>query len=337
MRTLSTNAPRAIVGLVQSLMTSAATGFVVSSFVAAMASPVYSSVLDQKNVGFDNDRGFVREACSALGKYLGVHAPWHKVADWIPRGDVRHFLDGDQGIKELNLSYLHIGDKGAGLIADSLPTSQVTHLYLNKCDIGDDGFRFLAEALMQPTCRVTHLDLGENSVGDSGLQSLANALKHKNCQVTVLGLGWNLISNAGVHYLSEALRDQNCKLTDLDLCYNYIGSAGAQSLAMALATNRRLARLDLSCGRIGNAGVKFLVDAVIGSQLLWLSLEDNGISDEGAICILDVLNKNYLRSVELRPGNGAQSFSIYLKLSLNGVDHRLINTIEMQLKNDRRI
>jgi uncharacterized protein (TIGR02996 family) len=74
-------------------------------------------------------------------------------------------------LRTLNLDRCHIGNDGAKVLADAPVVAGVHTLSLNACEIGPAGFAALAGSAYLSALRT--LDLGRNPIGDAGAEALA--------------------------------------------------------------------------------------------------------------------------------------------------------------------
>lgn len=88
-----------------------------------------------------------------------------------------------------------------------------------------------------------------NRLGNSGAASLARALAAPASALEVLVLANNRIGDPGLEALSGSLND-SATLAELDLRGNRLLDEGVCALADALVANRTLTNLNLSCARV---------------------------------------------------------------------------------------
>jgi Ran GTPase-activating protein (RanGAP) involved in mRNA processing and transport len=127
-------------------------------------------------------------------------------------------------------------------LADAVASHNNTlrKLHLHKNNIGNEGARFLAEALLRRTSTTTatssleKLYLGDNHIGADGARCLADALRSPNSALRHLYLHHNAVGDQGAAYLADALRS-NAVLLTLDLTDNHVGAGGARALLDALS------------------------------------------------------------------------------------------------------
>ena len=192
----------------------------------------------------------------------------------------------------LSLCSCSMADECVVTIAESLPSTNVTKLFLSSNKITDAGVASLSQALQTAACQVTTLNLNESQITDAGVASLSQALQTAACQVTTLDLSENQITDAGVASLCQALQTAACQVTTLDLSKNQITDAGVASLRLALQTAAcQVTRLDLNESQITDAGVASLSQALqtAACQVTRLDLNENQITDAGVASLSQAL------------------------------------------------
>ncbi len=114
------------------------------------------------------------------------------------------------------------------------------------------------------------LDLSSSNIGEDMMQKLCNAIKN-NRSLRELSLSNTNLDDACAGIMAKMLVDSNpcrlctfqglhLKLAELDMSHNRIGNAGATHLARALEKNDRLRELDLDANPIDDEGVQALAD-----------------------------------------------------------------------------
>jgi Ran GTPase-activating protein (RanGAP) involved in mRNA processing and transport len=152
---------------------------------------------------------------------------------------LRRLEENDKTLTRWDLYNRGLGDGGAMAVAKALqlaPNSSLTKLFLSDNRIGNEGAKYLADALMKNSTLIK-LDLDKNCIGDDGAEALAEVL-----------WSYDTVNNTSLSYL--------------DLHGNNIGDRGAIALAKALTHNRVLTLLRLSHNRIGEAGARALYEAL---------------------------------------------------------------------------
>ncbi|CAM4733670.1 unnamed protein product [Leuciscus chuanchicus] len=238
-------------------------------------------------------------------------------------------------LRELNLSWNHLGDSGLKMLSDLLedPNYTLNKLKLQCCKMTGEGCGYLASALCSNPSHLRELDLSLNLLGDSGLKMLSDLLKDPNCtlnklklqrcDVTEEGCGYlasalcsnpthlreldlsdNHLRDAGLKMLSDLLKDPNCTLNKLELRYCDVTGEGCGYLASALCSNpSHLRELNLSWNHLGDAGLKILSDLLKDPNctLNKLKLWDCDVTEEGCGYLASALcsNPSHLRVLDL--------------------------------------
>ena len=205
-------------------------------------------------------------------------------------------------VTSLSLCSCSMADECVVTIAESLPSTNVTKLFLYSNKITDAGVASLSQALQTAECQVTTLNLSENQITDAGVASLSQALQTAACQVTTLNLREDQITDAGVASLSQALQTAACQVTTLNLSESQITDAGVASLSQALQTAAcQVTELDLSENQITDAGVASLCQALqtAACQVTELDLSENQITDAGVASLCQALQTAACQVTEL--------------------------------------
>ncbi|XP_036909818.1 NACHT, LRR and PYD domains-containing protein 13 [Sturnira hondurensis] len=169
----------------------------------------------------------------------------------------------DCALERLVLCFCQLGAPSCRHLTDALlQNKSLTHLNLRKNQLGDEGVRFLCEALRQPDCTLQSLDLSECSFTVEGCRELADALEH-NQNLKVLDIGRNCVRDDGGRRLCEALKRSSCALRTLGLEKCSLTSACCQPLSSVLGSSTSLVNLNLLGNDLGTEGV----------HTLWESLE----------------------------------------------------------------
>ena len=160
------------------------------------------------------------------------------------------FLKGlkrNVSIRKLQLSYCDLSD-GAGrgiLTAFQENISNITHISLTRCDLGNAGSDVLASTLRSCT-NVEEISLARNFIGDDILDNFISSIKD-SCHLKTLCLGGaNNMGRAGCEALASLLDEPSSNLRYLDLLHNLIDDDCATVLANALKNNTELETLHFS-------------------------------------------------------------------------------------------
>ncbi|CAF3411431.1 unnamed protein product [Rotaria socialis] len=121
----------------------------------------------------------------------------------------------------------------------------LTTLLLGNNNIGDNGVKYLADALYSGTV-LNVLDLSGNNIGPS---------------LQTLDLSINNIGDEGAKYLSDLMENQT-ELQALDLRSNRITDKGAEFLVIGLNRNTILKRISLWQNEITGNGAQHLMNAL---------------------------------------------------------------------------
>ncbi len=151
-------------------------------------------------------------------------------------------LAGNPGLGNLAGIWINssqrFGNRGLGALLASPHLSQLTHLSITHCDIGDDGIEVLAKASTLPglrELRLSSLMLGPMSAGSLAASSRLRGVTH-------LDLSSNLLGDLGARALAAGTQMRSLRV--LDLSRNHITDRGA--IALAAAPNLgQLERLEL--------------------------------------------------------------------------------------------
>lgn len=123
--------------------------------------------------------------------------------------------------------------------------SILTELYLDGCQITDDGIKQLTEALKQnKTSSLKFLRLRSNkNIGIGGISAIASLLAHKHCNLEYLNLDSCDLDDILVQFLMMDGLKHNKSLSNLSMARNYITDSGLHNVASALRTNCSLCEL----------------------------------------------------------------------------------------------
>jgi hypothetical protein len=168
-----------------------------------------------------------------------------------------------------------LGAKGITALADALGDEhQVRTLYLGCNHVDADGLAPLVDRLTTDR-RVRALWLKRNPLGDAGVAALARMLVG-NPTIRTLDLTNTGMTVAGLRALVEALTDRGVPLERLYAGGNGWGPEAGPLFAALL--RHGLGELYLAAGRLGDAGVGPLVDALDGDRRVALGLGGNGLA-----------------------------------------------------------
>jgi Ran GTPase-activating protein (RanGAP) involved in mRNA processing and transport len=183
----------------------------------------------------------------------------------------------------LSLAHNGIGDLGLCALAGQVKHNRtLTRLLLRANGIRHVGVVALAKGL-EGNYVLKQLYLDDNDIGDEGAAALATVLD----QLTQPRLCTGSISHVGFQAIAEALKFSKT-LTTLELwSCSGMGDVGMLAMAAALRSNRAIRALALSSTSCGEAGIRAVVEALVGTNTVTeLDLSGNKIGDElaGVLC-----------------------------------------------------
>ncbi|XP_076148344.1 NACHT, LRR and PYD domains-containing protein 12-like [Alosa pseudoharengus] len=152
-------------------------------------------------------------------------------------GIVAAVLRSPNSLTELDLSHNDLGDSGVQLLSKGLssPNCKLQTLRLSKCGVSDEGYVYLALALMiNPSC-VKELYVNNNHSGGSAQKLLSATLEDPHRKVETLQLAECKLSEKSCGIVAAVLRSPN-SLTELDLSHNDLGDSGVQLLSKGLSS-----------------------------------------------------------------------------------------------------
>jgi Leucine Rich repeat len=208
-------------------------------------------------------------------------------------------------IVNLTIEGHHFGDKGLLIISSSLTSIQV--LKLRGTRITNNGCHDLKGILMNnPNLR--YLDLTDNLIGMDGAQTLSEGLSKSH--LVELNLQCNPIYTEGAKCIIKSC-PTSLQLLDLSRCK--LGDIGVSAISSSIA-NTNIEFLRLECNYITEAGLKILAEALSESKVRGLDIEFNYVYD-GIIWLAGLLNQlTYLNLNLTYPHTpGVEVLSNYLK------------------------
>nr|XP_037862306.1 NACHT, LRR and PYD domains-containing protein 13 [Chlorocebus sabaeus] len=165
-------------------------------------------------------------------------------------------------LERLELWFCQLGAPSCRYMSDALLQNRsLAHLNLSKNHLGDEGVKFLCEALGHPDCNLQSLNLSGCSFTREGCRELANALRH-NHNMKILDLGQNDLQDDGVKLLCEALKPSHRALHTLGLAKCNVTTACCQHLSSVLSSSKSLVNLNLLGNELDHDGVKMLCKAL---------------------------------------------------------------------------
>jgi hypothetical protein len=178
------------------------------------------------------------------------------------------------------------------VLAEILPKTKVTKLYLSECKLTDDGMKHLSTALL--CSKVTCLEFYRVPLSNVGIAYLANALN----QLKDLVIFRCSLDDEGLMCLSAALPTSN--IATLSLIDNVnISTKGYTTLANALPTSH-ITKLEIrDTSQFGDQDAIALAEVLPYSQVSILILSKTNIGDLGAIALAKVLPRSKLLKLDL--------------------------------------
>ncbi|XDV26486.1 hypothetical protein PO909_030197 [Leuciscus waleckii] len=168
-------------------------------------------------------------------------------------------MDPHCKLEILRLNGCYITSEGCAALTSALGSnSHLRELDLTGNIIRDEGLKLLSDGLKDPHCKLEKLWLNGCNITDEGCAALTSALG-SNSHLRELDLTGNIrIGDKGLTLLSDGLKDPHCKLEKLRLSGCNITAEGCAALTSALRSNSHLRELDLSKNIIGDKGLKLL-------------------------------------------------------------------------------
>lgn len=235
-----------------------------------------------------------------------------------------------------NITTIHLcgnplGGGGLGVLLRVGNLHGISHVDLSDCDIGNDGALRLAQFLATPCASIRRLTLKMNGIRENGARFLAKGLARNQSLVT-LHLHCNEINDNGVEALMSAFHVKGSALEELSLCANLIGDVGAKVIARSLCKTR-LRRLSLNHNGIGDEGMAHLAQALRGSvestNLEELIVCNNDLGNQSMTALADVLKSNRrLQTLELS-GNDRIDRRGVSSLAKSLVVNRTLTTLQV--------
>jgi hypothetical protein len=218
-------------------------------------------------------------------------------------------LTGGHRVHTLYLGCNHVDAAGLAPLADRLAADRtVRAVWLKRNPIGDPGVEILAEGLRRNRA-VRTLDLTNTGLTVAGLRTLAAALAARPVRTERLYLGGNNLGPEAADALAGLLL---AGTDELYLAAGRLGDAGVAVLADALAdtaaAGRRVVlglggngvRLDGVRALAARLGALAALDLARPPSALALGAVPNEVGDDGAFALADALPGSGLRRLDLR-------------------------------------
>ena len=253
-----------------------------------------------------------KQACN-LGSSLRAVTTLGLARNAIGDQSLTEVLQNNQSITFLNLESNQITAKGAAIIAKILPKMPaLLTLWMPNNPLGDKGAAHLANALKHKT-QFTCLGLSNTQISDEGATSIAEALMV--CKsIKVLALNSNNIGPQGAKTLFKALIDS--EVEELSISNNPIGDEGIAELTKVISKTK-LKRVYLAATRITDTGAALLFEALPGSSVEILCMQNNKLTEQSLLYLAYMLKAiQHLQEINL-DGNYIRNI-VHLAQGLKG-------------------
>ncbi|XP_038127344.1 NACHT, LRR and PYD domains-containing protein 12-like [Cyprinodon tularosa] len=149
-------------------------------------------------------------------------------------------------LSELDLSLNDLGQEGALLLCQGVnrPNCPIEILGLTRCKLTQTVFQELGSVLKNGTCQIKSLLLAINKVGDQGVKYILEAVAHPSCLLEELSLEMTTLTDACVEDLCAALRANNT-LKLLELRNNSLTDAAAPPIVQVMKEKHNMKELNL--------------------------------------------------------------------------------------------
>ena len=206
-------------------------------------------------------------------------------------------------IRELNLSGTGIGFEDCKALSELLASSKYIEVLVIEDDaskLSSDSVQLIVDGLSHNTS-LEKLYMNNSNFSSQNVLSLASVLR-VNTSLKELDITYCNIQSSDSIHLAKALEENTTtQLHTLVLEGNPIGSEGAVAFADLLATNKSLAKLNMTHCNIPGEGAVCLAKALEkNSTLREFDISDNAIGLEGAVAFASMLTKNqFLKKLNL--------------------------------------
>ena len=201
-------------------------------------------------------------------------------------------------IRELNLAYTGIGFEDCKALSELLATSKHIKVLSIGCSLdydrrlSSDSIQLIIDGLSHNTS-LEKLNMSCSNFSSENVLHLASVLR-VNTRLKELNIGWcNIQSSDSVHLAKALEENTTTQLQTLVLWRNPIGSEGAVAFADMLATNKSLAKLNMTqCSIRGKDAVCLAKAMEKNSSVTEFDISFNSIGSEGAVAFADMLATN---------------------------------------------
>lgn len=238
--------------------------------------------------GNNLDEKGIEPICEALQDDKQVKQLWLKrnPIHTIGISHIIKMLNYNTYLKVLDLTNTAIMDDGAIILLNNM-NSTLEYLYLSSNGLTWKTCEVIKDILHKT--KLKQIALGCNRFGDNGAKYIAEALINSECKLQSLEIASCGIGVTGAKYISEALKNNKSLVclnfgflkstNDLGEVPNQIESQGASYLADMLAVNKTLRSLDITYTSVQQGGIDALakVLSTTNTSLIHINLEQFGI------------------------------------------------------------
>lgn len=203
-------------------------------------------------------------------------------------------LEGNCSLTHLDISINVLGYAGIKAFSPVLETSSITHLSLQRNNLGDKGgmvfFESFATAIENGEDRIVYLNMEANELGENTAKLLQKVLSSTTA-LKQLRLSSNGFGAASKHIMDGL--SENKSLSSLHMAFCELCETVGVFIGNALTANSTLQKLDLSNNKLKDIGTISIAEAMkVNKGLISLNLSCNKISDEGGKAIALFLKSN---------------------------------------------
>lgn len=202
-----------------------------------------------------------------------------------------------QNILQRNESVVNLRNHGIGPIGALTVMHKLTErakcvveLDLSSNKLGDKGTAAVCQFL-EKNDSVVKVDLSRNALRKPGVDAIAHILP-KNESLKNIILSHNGLTEEDFELLASVLQTEQV-LETLDLSSNLFSQKSGYMFGFLVAKNISLVKMNVSCNRIGDEGIRDLVPGLIHNRTIRsLDLSWNDIADEGAMWMSEMITSN---------------------------------------------
>ncbi|XP_031172287.1 NACHT, LRR and PYD domains-containing protein 3 isoform X2 [Sander lucioperca] len=149
-------------------------------------------------------------------------------------------------LSELDLSVNDLGQEGALLLCQALsqPSCPIQKLGLKRCELTQSVFKELSSVLRSGTSQLKSLIVGINAVGDQGVKYLWDAIAHPSCLLEDLDVEMTGLTDACVMDLCAAVRASKT-LKSLEMRNNSLTNASVPALIQVMQDSHNMQEINL--------------------------------------------------------------------------------------------